>query len=616
MAQSVLDKEQLDTKEIYNKDAENTSNVILENTDTSQASATVADTKSSIGKHFLDNTPVKKETSTIRKYLPLICASVGILLFFCIFSTVFALANINNNKIIKGVSVNGISLAGLSLDEATQKLSDEFSKKLNSILTLSYGDYKSELIPAQDIDANYNISTAVDVAYSIGRSGNLIQNNYEILLSLLATKKVNVNLQYNVEKLDKLVDNISVEIPGLVEQPSYYIDGENLIIVRGNSGVELLQNQTKNLILSNIEILDNSNSINLPTQNVEPDKIEIKKIHDEIYSEPENAYIIKEPFELNVGSSGVDFSISLDEAQNMLQEEKDEYSIPLKFTSPEVGVEDLGNDIFVHNLGTFTSYYKESNVNRSTNVKLASNKINNVILLPGEEFSYNKVVGERTFENGFKEASVYTSSGVVNGLGGGICQVSSTLYNSVLRANLEIVERRNHRYAVSYVPLGTDATVAYGSIDFRFKNNRKYPIKIIASSSNGVCTVSIIGIKEETEYEVLITANKLQTIPFKTNYINDSSMPVGTQKQTQYGDYGYKYETYKTLKLNGEIVSTEKISNDSYTPLTRIVKRGTKQPVATPPVESQSVETPPAETLPTETTPPETTPVEGPSVSN
>lgn len=559
MAQNILDKEQLDTKENSNKQI-----------DTS--------------------IPTEKEDSkpfSIKRYLPLIFISIGIIIIVCIFSTAFALVNMNSNKIVEGISVNGINLSGLTYDEATQKLSDEFSKKLNANLTLNCGEYNSELNPAQDIEANYDISAAVKKAYSIGRSGNIFQNNYEILISLIATQKVNVNLQFNDAKLNEYIDNISVQIPGLVEQPSYYIENDNLIIVKGNSGLELLQDETKNLILSNVNTLSTSNSIDMPTQIVEPNKIDINKIYEEVYCEPENAYVVKEPFELNIGSSGINFAISLEEAQNIINEEKNEYIIPLKLTPPEIGVEDLGNDIFVHHLGTFTSYYKESNVNRSTNVKLASKKINGVILLPGEEFSYNKVVGERTFANGFKEASVYTSSGVVNGLGGGICQVSSTLYNSVLRANLEIVERRNHRYAVSYVPLGTDATVAYGSIDFRFKNNRKYPIKLIASSVNGVCTVSIMGIKEETEYEVIITPKRLQTIPYTTKYIDDNTMFVGTEKQTQYGDNGYKYETYKTLKLNGEVVSTEKISNDSYTPLTRIVRVGTKQAqVVTPPAET------------------------------
>lgn len=595
MAQTVLDKEQLDTKENHSKSLDNTeniSNVTANNSGIPQSNLEpgTADTKSSTSTFSTNDIPIEEvvvETSfSVRKYIPLILIALGILLFICIFSTAFALANINSDKIVEGVSVNAINVSGLTLEEATQKLNNEFSKKLNSSLTLTYRDYTSELIPSEDIDASYDASAAVQKAYSIGRSGNIIQNNYEILASLLATKKVNINLQYNDAKLDKYVDDISVEIPGLVEHPSYYIEDKNLIIVRGNSGIELLQDETKELILSNVESLSSSNSIDMPTQNVEPNKIDIDKIHEEIYSEPENAYFVNEPFELNVGSSGTDFAISLNEAKNLLAEEKDEYIIPLKITPPEVSVEDLGNDIFKDNLGAYSSYYNISNYNRSINVELASKKINNVILLPGETFSYNQVVGERTFENGFKEASVYTSSGVVNGLGGGICQVSSTLYNSVLLANLEVVERRNHRYAVSYVPLGRDATVAYGSIDFRFKNNRTYPIKIVSYAQNGVLNISIMGIKEKTEYEVSITTNKLQTIPYQTKYIEDSSLPAGTQKQTQYGDNGYKYETYKTLSLNGNVVSSELISNDSYTPLTRIVRVGTKQAqVDTPPAD-------------------------------
>ena len=583
MPQNALVKEQLPTKENNNKSIDNVENISNETTINSEilqknVKSNATDNKSSANTLLVNDIPIEKDTSTssIRKYIPLILLTIAILIFIFLFSISFALININSDKIVEGVSVNGINVSGLTLNEATQKLTDVFSKKLDTPLILNCGDYSSELIPSQDIEASFNVSAAAETAFSIGRTGNIVQKNYEILTSLLATKKVSIHLQYNTEKLCKYIDDISVEIPGLVVEPSYYIEDGNLIILKGKSGLELLQNETQKLILSNIGSLSSSSCIDMPTKNVDPNEIDIDKIHEEIYSEEQNAYLIKEPFELNVGSPGTDFSISLEEAKNLLSEEKDEYIIPLKITPPEIGVEDLGNDIFAGNLGTYSSYYNVSNYNRSVNVELASQKINNVILLPGEVFSYNKVVGERTFENGFKEASVYTSSGVVNGLGGGICQVSSTLYNSVLLANLEIIERRNHRYAVSYVPLGRDATVAYGSIDFKFKNNRNYPIKIVSYAQNGVLNISIMGIKEETEYEVIITTRKLLTIPYQTKYIQDSSLPSGTQKQTQYGDNGYKYETYKTLKLNGNVVSSNTISNDNYSPLTRIIRIGTK----------------------------------------
>lgn len=603
MADNILEKEQLDTKEPNIQEPVSTITV----NDSVQVTSDNVETE--LHNNIIDNEspnithtdviPVEENTSTfsLRKYIPIICISIGILLFISIFSTIFAILNLNNSKIIKGITINEINLSGLTSEEANQKLSDEFSKKLNSTLSLNYGEYKLEIIPSQDISAKYSINEAVKKAYSIGRSGNLIQNNYEILLAIFNLKSFNINLEYNTEDLNSYIEKISVALPGLVEQPSHYIEGTNLIILPGKSGIELLKEETVNLIISNIETLSSSNAIDLPIQNVKPNKINITKIFSEVYSEPKNAYIIKEPFELNTGSPGIDFAITLDEAENLIKVEKDEYIIPLKITPPEIGVEDLGNDIFIHTLGDYSSKFNVYNYNRTTNVNLATQKINNVILLPGETFSYNKVVGKRTVENGFKEASVYTSSGVVNGLGGGICQVSSTLYNAVLEANLEIVERKNHSYAVSYVPLGQDATVSYGSIDFRFKNNRKYPIKVIAYTNKGNLTVLIKGLEEEVEYDVSITTKRLKTIPYSTKYIEDSSMLVGTQKETQYGDNGYKYETYKTLTLNGTVISTEKISTDNYIPLTRIVRVGTKQlPVVTPPVETPV--TPPSTDVP------------------
>lgn len=116
--------------------------------------------------------------------------------------------------------------------------------------------------------------------------------------------------------------------------------------------------------------------------------------------------------------------------------------------------------------------------------------------MPGETFSFNKVVGKRTIEEGYRNAKIYANGGVVDGLAGGICQISSTLYNAVLIANLKIEERRNHAFKTSYVAAGRDATVVYGTIDFKFTNSRSYPIKIAATVENGVAEFSINGIQE------------------------------------------------------------------------------------------------------------------------
>ena len=197
--------------------------------------------------------------------------------------------------------------------------------------------------------------------------------------------------------------------------------------------------------------------------------------------------------------------------------------------------------------------------------------------MPGEVFSYNQIVGERTIAAGYKEAGAYAGGKVVQDVGGGICQTSSTLYNAALLANLEIVERSNHQFLTSYVPAGRDATVSWGSIDFKFKNTMTYPIKIVASAKNGVCTMSIYGIKEDTEYEVVIQPAVLSYIPYTTKYENDDTLEEGKEVVEQSGYTGCTSETYRILKLNGEVVLRTLLSKDTYDPMTRIVRRGTKK---------------------------------------
>ena len=207
---------------------------------------------------------------------------------------------------------------------------------------------------------------------------------------------------------------------------------------------------------------------------------------------------------------------------------------------------------------------------------MACEKINDKVVLAGETFSYNKTLGERTIAAGYKEAKVYENGEVVDGIGGGICQVSSTLYNSVLMANMEVTERRNHQFVTSYTPEGRDATVVYGMTDLKFKNTRKYAIKIKATCSNGIVTISIYGIKEDNEYAVSFSTEILSTIPYTVKYINDSSLAKGTEKVKQVGANGMITETYIIKTLNGTVVSKELLSKDTYSAMQRIILRGTK----------------------------------------
>ena len=232
----------------------------------------------------------------------------------------------------------------------------------------------------------------------------------------------------------------------------------------------------------------------------------------------------------------------------------------------------------------FKTTYDQSYTARVTNLQVAAKNVNGTILYPGDEFSYNKVVGERTAARGFKKAHIFSGGKVVDGLGGGICQVSSTIYNAVLLANLEITSRTAHMMHTGYVKPSLDATVVYGSIDFKFKNNRETPIKIESTVKNGNVVVKVYGIKTEKDPKVELESVIIKTIPYTTVTNYDNTMLEGTSKVTQSPMNGYVSEAYKILKdAQGNLISRTLISKDTYKETSKIVVVGTKK-VEKPPV--------------------------------
>ena len=504
----------------------------------------------------------------------IITATIVVIVIGLFVSTIFALANINNDKIASGVSISGIDMSGLSKEEAIAKLELIYNEKKEKDINLIYQDYTTSLNSTL-MEVNYEIEQAVNNAYQIGKKDNIFQNNYEILFTLIFKKNIDVNMTLNEEITTQTIKDIGVNLPGILIQSSYSIEEDELIITKGKAGIvidtETLLSKAKAKLN---DINSNDDSIEIPVIQEEPDEIDIQKIHDEIYKEAQDAYIEEEPFAVYPEVEGIDFDVET--AKSILQEEKEEYVIPLTITEPDVTLNDIGPEALSDELGTYTTRYDVSDEDRTTNLEIACEKLNDQVILPGETFSYNKTLGARTIAAGYKSAKIYSNGEVVDGIGGGICQISSTLYNAVLKANLEIVERRNHQFVTSYVPAGRDATVAYGSTDFRFKNTRDYPIRIVASAKNGIATISIYGIKEDVEYTFDFTPKVIATIPYTTQYIEDSSLPAGTEQVKQKGANGLQVETYITKMLDGKVVSTTLLSKDTYNAMPRIILRGTK----------------------------------------
>lgn len=519
---------------------------------------------------------IKKMDNTKKKMsLKFKIAIITIILIILIFiSTIFALVNIGNEKIISGISISGVDVSGLSKEEAIAKLNSIYNEKKEKDIKVKYKEYENTLSP-KILEVNYKIEEAVDKACKIGKENNIFINNYQILFTLLAKQKIDVEMTLNEEVTNQLISDMEVNLPGVLVNSSYAIEGDELIITKGKEGVLIDKDNFLNSIKSRLnDITINEDYLEIPVITKKPDEIDIQKIHDEVFKEPQNAYYEKDPFAVYPEVIGIDFDI--EEAKKILQEDKEEYVVKLKLTNPEITLMDIGKEAFPDKLSEFTTRYDPGEKDRSANLELACEKLNGKVIMPGEEFSYNKTLGPRTVAAGYKNGKIYENGKVVDGIGGGICQISSTLYNAVLKANLEIVERRNHQFVTSYVGAGRDATVVYGTTDFRFKNTRQYPIRLVASSKNGVATIEIYGIKEENEYTFEFKTNPIATIPYTTQYIEDSSLPVGTEKVEQRGVNGLKTQTYIIKKLNGKVISNTLLSTDTYNAMTKIVRKGTK----------------------------------------
>ncbi len=201
--------------------------------------------------------------------------------------------------------------------------------------------------------------------------------------------------------------------------------------------------------------------------------------------------------------------------------------LPVSFIEPEIKTENIGDYLFRDVLASYTTHFStdsQNNINRGVNIRLSSSIINGKVLGPGDEFSFNDVVGPRTRDRGYLSAYVYTNGKIVPDVGGGICQVSSTLYNAVLFSGLETVYRMNHMFTVGYVPYGQDAAVSYNELDFIFKNNTNWPVKINAYATNNSVKFEIVGTNENPERKIEIVNVQISSTPAPVKYIDDPNM--------------------------------------------------------------------------------------------
>ena len=395
------------------------------------------------------------------------------------------------------------------------------------VLTMTFPGNRSITFTATEIGFDATPDAAAETAYAYGRSGNVFTNFFTWLRCAFKGHDVaSDNLaDMDADALRTRIEREAAEINVSLSAGSIEIDEAHsaILVVKGASMITLDPAAVADRMLSDIRAGKFGTSA-YPVDMSGDDKMTLQELHDAICGDPVNAGYDPETQSATESKVGIEFDVA--EAQPLWDAAStgDTVTIPATLTQPEMTQERLQQHLLADKLATKTTSLSGSSSNRITNVKLAAEKINGVILQPGQTFSYNDVVGQRTKANGFKEAGAYSNGQVVQEVGGGICQVSSTLYYCAMVSNLKINTRTCHYFPVAYIEPGMDATVSWGGPEFKFTNSREYPIEIKAYVEKNSITVEIWGTDVDGSYvKMSYTANGLRATTYRTVYDKDGN---------------------------------------------------------------------------------------------
>ncbi len=304
-----------------------------------------------------------------------------------------------------------------------------------------------------------------------------------------------------------------------------------------------------------------------------------EKIKKEVNTEPKNATLLISGGNITVqkeqnGKTIDEKSLDKQLKDSLTTNSNQVIKLELKEADAKITSADLSK--IKGPMGTYSTSYGTSSAGRCTNIELATKCVNGTILMPGETFSFNDVVGDRSVERGYQEAGTYVGNKVEPGIGGGICQVSSTLYRAVMRANIKSVERTNHSMVVGYMEPGLDATVSYGYLDYKFKNTYDFPIYIEGSTAGKVITYTIYGDPAALNGNTYEMANEIvETYTPEVKEVEDATLPEGERVNDGGSMTGYKVNSYQITYKNGVEVNRELVATDVYAKVDSVVRVGT-----------------------------------------
>ena len=542
-----------------------------------------------------------------RKPILVGCCAAILLLVVAIIAMVVSLKNVeeDDGRILNNVIVAGVNLGGMTPEQAQSAVENAVGNSYTAnAMEVKLPDAVLTFLP-EDTRIALNVEAAVQAAFNYGRVGTAEEIKRAEAQSLVGQYEVDLMpyLQMDAAYIHDTLEEYGEAFSSSYSATSYTLEGTRpgltadtfnasapcqvLVIRIGTPGRNL---DVENIYTAVLEAYCNRNfsvdASQVPEE--EPEMPDLDAIFAEYCSTPVDAYMDMETFAVTGEVYGYTFDLDAAREKVANSDYGDTLRIPMEYMIPEICTADLASSLYADVLGMAQTEHT-GNADRNTNIRLACQAINGTILQPGDEFSFNDVVGERTSARGYRKAPAYSSGETVSELGGGICQVSSTLYYSVLLAELDVTARQNHSYVSSYIPMGMDATVSWGGPEFKFRNNTSYPIRIEAEISGGYVTVRLMGTDTrdyyvKMEYDV---AGYLQPETEYKEFEYDNEEGYKDGDVIQEGSTGYVVDTYKKKidKETGEEIGDEFVARSSYRPHNEIIAKVAPPPTTEPPTE-------------------------------
>ena len=464
-----------------------------------------------------------------------------------------------SEKIYSGISIEGIDVGGLSKSEASAILEKKYKNNVGAKTIYLVVGKEIEKIDFENAKVVYNYNQSIDKAYNFGRNGTLVDQF--VNRSFIKADETHIPLSFSYDKnfVSERIEELYKKVFKAAKEFEIIKDDNKKVYLKtGFHGEELKKEEAIGKLE---EMLKKGSwgSITIGMKRVEPKNIEIDELLHKIVSEPKNASTEVINNEIIVLPEEEGRQVEKSELVAILaqvkQQEDKVINIPIKYLPAKLKTEEIKPLLLRDELGTFTTQFYTGDVNnnnRKHNIILAASKLDGVLLGAGKVFSFNNTVGPRSSSLGYRTAHSYVLGKIVDSAGGGICQVSTTLYNAVLLADVSVEERNNHIYTVGYVPLGRDAAVSYDDCDFKFKNTTNYPLKITCwVSEDNKITFSLIGTNEAGLKTIDFRYENLDEFEARDKISYDSSMPAGEQEVTSQGMKGYVVKAYKIVKEEG-----------------------------------------------------------------